>query len=119
VYYLNSNNELQELIYSPSGSHSSPEAAQKNSNGDGFWTPGSLNAAHFQVAPYSDIAVFVLDDSTSGIQINLYAQQVNNVIQEYQLHSESKQHPSRVHVALLKLMRDAASEWGLGHKQNV
>jgi hypothetical protein len=103
VYYLNSNNELQELFYSR----------------DGFWTPGSLNAAHIKVAPYSDIAVFVLDDSTSTLQVNLYAQQVNNVIQEYQLNGKSKQHPSRVHVALLKLIRDATSEWAVGPKQNV
>jgi Fungal fucose-specific lectin len=91
VYYLNSNSELQELFYS----------SATPSDGGGVWTVGSLNAAHIKVAKYSDIAVFVLDDSTRNLQVNLYAQQVNNVIQEYQLNGESKQHPSRVHVALL------------------
>jgi Fungal fucose-specific lectin len=89
VYYVNSSSVMSELYWDPAKS-GKPHPSGKPGSGSG-WFDGSLNNANFQVAPYSNLSAFMVNDSTNQLQVNLYAQMANNTIQEYQLNGKSQE----------------------------
>jgi Fungal fucose-specific lectin len=96
VYYLNSSNVLSELCWDAEIPDNSGSQGESNSSGKlgagNNWYAGKLSTFNFQVAPYSNLAAFVLDDSRNQLQINLYAQQTDNSIMEYMYNYNSGSH---------------------------
>jgi hypothetical protein len=76
---LLSAHQLQIRVYTLTGENTLQEFAYDSGTG---WYNGGLGGAKFQVAPYSRIAAVFLA-GTDSLQLRMYAQKLDNTIQEY------------------------------------
>ncbi|KFZ23845.1 hypothetical protein V502_01676 [Pseudogymnoascus sp. VKM F-4520 (FW-2644)] len=94
VYFLNQNSELQERWWSIDKAQNGLRDA-KPAQPNNPWYDGPIDDQKIQVAAYSNIAAFVIDDSVTPIAVNLYVQGQDNVIQEYQYNGKQNWFPNK------------------------